>query len=440
MKFPDFKNKNVLILGLGLLGRGAKDAEFFAKEGAQVVVTDLKSKKQLKTSINYLKKYKNITYVLGEHRFQDIDTADIIIRNAAVPRESKYLAYAIKHKKWVEMDESLFALYAPCPIIGITGTRGKTTTTMLIKELLQQTGKRIYLAGNIMGQATLPLIKKVTKDDLVILELSSWQLQGFGWDKISPHISVFTNIYPDHMNSYKSMDEYIADKTLIFKNQTPHDYLIINRDDAITKRISRKAPSQVTYFSREDIPQSWKLTMRGEHNRENAAAAMHVAKLFKVPAKKIKETITTFKGVKYRLSKVKSVNGIEFINDTTSTTPIAGQVALASIKRPIVLLAGGASKNIDITDFAKDIAAKVKAVVLLEGTLTDTLEEEITRAGGSDKIAGRYNSFSAAINKAYTLADKGDVVLLSPGAASFGMFVNEYDRGDQFIEQVNKLS
>ncbi|OGF31586.1 UDP-N-acetylmuramoylalanine--D-glutamate ligase [Candidatus Falkowbacteria bacterium RIFOXYD2_FULL_35_9] len=437
--FPNYKNKNILILGLGLLGRGIKDTIFFVKKGANVTVTDLKTKEQLSTALKQLKQYKNIKFVLGKHRHEDIDKADLIIRNADVPLNSEFLQYAFKKKKLVEMDESMFAEFCPCPIIGITGTRGKTTTATLIYEFLKKTDKKVYLAGNIMGQATLPLMDKVKKNDLVVLELSSWQLQGFGWKKISPQVAVFTNIYPDHLNRYKGMRDYIADKRNIYKWQHKNDYFIANSRDKVTSSAVKSARAKIKMFSSSQVPKSWEIKLFGEHNLENISAAIQVAKIFKVKDKDIRTVLARFKGVEHRLEFVKKVSGIDFINDTTSTTPIAGQMALASLNKPIILIAGGATKQLELKNFSKDIAQKVKAVVLLKGTATDELKNGIVKYKGEDKILGEFDNFEEAVKTAFKYAEKGDVVLLSPGCASFGMFTNEFDRGEQFKKIVKDL-
>jgi len=440
MIFPDFKNKKVLILGLGLLGRGLKDAIFFAEKGAQVTVTDLKTEKELASSLEKLKKY-DINYTLGKHKKEDILNADLIIRNAGIPLSSPFLKLAQRRKIPIEMDEALFAKYCPCPIIGITGTRGKSTTTKLIGEILKNNfpDKQIFISGNLQGEATLPLINEVTKDDLVVLELSSWQLQGFGWNKISPQIAVFTNIHPDHLNSYDSMEDYVADKKNIFKFQKKNDYCIINKENSLTKKLDQEVQSQKIWFNKKNVPSDWKFKLSGEHNLENIAAALAVGRILGLKDEQMKSAIENFQGVEHRLEFVRELNNIQFINDSTCTTPIAGKAALASTKKPIVLIAGGASKNLDLKDFAKDIVQKSKAVILLEGTATDELEKKIIKQGGQNLIVGRFNDFEQAINHAYSLCLPGDTLLLSPGAASFGMFKNEFDRGDQFKKIVNQL-
>jgi len=438
--FPSFKDKKVLILGLGLLGRGVKDALFFAEAGARVTVTDLKTKEQLKESIKQLQPY-NIKYTLGKHSEEDILDTDLIIRNAGVPANSPFLQLAYAKKINVDMDESLFAQYCPCPIIGITGTRGKSTTTTLIYSILKKlyTKGQVYLAGNIQGEATLPLIKVIKPNDLVVLELSSWQLQGFAPKKISPHIAVFTNIYEDHLNSYPNMEAYICDKKNIYAFQKKSDYCVMNKDNAYTAKLAAEVRAKLIWFSEKDLGKDWVLTMLGKHNRENAAAALAFSTIFKLPFDKVKEIITTFPGLEHRLEFVTKINDVTFINDTTSTTPVAGKKALESIKAPTILIAGGATKNLNQKLFAQAIAKKVKAVILLDGTATNELEEQIIKAGGAEKISGRYNNFAEAIKHAYAISLPGDTVLLSPGCASFGLFVNEFDRGLQFKKIVNQL-
>jgi len=441
-KFPSFKNKKVLILGLGLLGRGIKDAIFFAERGADVTVTDLKTKEQLKSAIEQLCPYA-IKYSLGGHKNEDILAADLIIRNAGIPKKSPYLKLAAKHKIAVDMDESLFAEYCPCPIIGITGTRGKSTTTTLIGHMLrgvfENARRKVYLAGNLQGEATLPLIDKVTKNDMVGLELSSWQLQGFGAKKISPHIAVFTNVFPDHLNSYKTMRDYIEDKKLIFAFQKKTDYCVINGENNYTRNIRKEIRSRVISFYKTDVPKSWRPKLLGEHNLENIAAAIAVGKVLGFKKEQLRESLCEFTGLEHRLEFVTKVNEIAFINDTTSTTPIAGIMALSAVNPPIILLAGGATKNLNLTEFAKNIAKKVKAVILLEGSATDELQKKISKCGGGNLMAGRFDNFEAAIKHAYNISLPGDTVLLSPGCASFGLFVNEFDRGRQFKKIVKLL-
>lgn len=434
----DYQGKRVLIMGLGLLGRGVQDAAFFAKIGAKVTVTDLKPEKQLKLSLVILKKFP-IRYVLGKHRKEDFLNTDMVLRNADVPRDSPFLKLARNRSIPIEMDEALFAKYAPVKIIGITGTRGKSTTTALIYQILKKAGFSVWLGGNIPGVATLPLLEKVNKNDLVVAELSSWQLQGFNQEKISPYIGVITTIHEDHLNRYPSMKIYIADKKVIFKYQKKDDFLILNHDLPIVSKLAKEAKSQVIWFGKKDFPLDWQLKIKGEHNKANAAAAIKVAEILKVNKKIVKKVFENFIGLPHRLETIANIDGVEYVNDTTSTTPAASIAALESFHKPIILIAGGNSKNLEMSTFAKKIAHQTKKVIFLEGTETNNLINLLKKLKGESKIAGRFNNLKKAVLKAKTLANPGDVILFSPGCTSFGMFNNEFDRGDQYTKIVKIL-
>lgn len=434
----DYQDKKVLIMGLGLLGRGVQDAAFFAQIGAKVTVTDLKTSSQLKPSLAKLKKFP-LKYVLGKHRKKDILRADMILRNAAIPLNSPFLQIARENSIPIEMDESLFAQYAPVKMIGITGTRGKSTITMLVYQILKEAGFPVWLGGNVSGVATLPLLEKVNQDDFVVAELSSWQLQGFKKIKKSPYIAIISNIYEDHLNRYSSMKIYIEDKKAIFKYQTKNDYLILNDDSLAVKRLAKEAKSKIIWFSKKDFPLNWQLKIKGEHNQSNTAAAIKAAEVIAVDKKIVKKVIESFIGLSQRLETITHINDVEYVNDTTSTTPAAGMAALNSFKKPIVLIAGGNSKNLEMSDFAQKISQKVKKVVFLKGTETDNLIELVKKFKGEKKIAGRFNNLKKAVLKAKSLANPGEVVLFSPGCTSFGMFSNEFDRGEQFNKIVKFL-
>lgn len=424
-------------MGLGLLGRGLGDTIFLAKQGARVTVTDLKTKAQLKDSIKKLKGLK-VKMVLGRHRIEDFEKADMILKAAGVPLDSPYIKTARKNGIPIEMDESLFAKYCPCPIIGITGTRGKTTTTYLIYEIAKLTGKKVWLGGNIKGVATLPLINKVKMNDLVVMELSSWQLQGWHEAKISPHIAVFTNIYPDHLNYYKnSLRDYIYDKKAIYKYQNKNDFLIINKENKYTKQIGKEAKSKVIWFSEKDCNRSWKIKLLGRHNLENVSAAIKVGQILGVSMNKIKKAVENFKGVEGRLELIREINGIKIYNDTTSTTPVALSKALNSFNKKVVLITGGTDKNLDLKDVINDIKNKAKKVILLPGNGTDRLIKELKK-----QKHGEYflcDSLKKVVDLAFSFAGKGDIILFSPGFTSFGMFKNEFDRGEKFVKIVQSF-
>ncbi len=427
-----FKGKKITVLGLGLLGKGLGDTAFLAECGAHLTVTDLKSAKELAPSIESLKKYKNIRFVLGKHEISDFENCDMVIKAQGVPLDSLYVIHAEAQGIPVRMDDELFVSLAPkgVKIVGVTGTRGKTTTASLIFHILKQAGKRVYLGGNIRGVATLALLKKVRTGDSVVLELSSWQLQGFSSQKISPTISVFTNFMPDHMNYYKNdLGRYFADKAGIFTYQKSGDVLVAG--ESLTKKIPRSYKGTLTVVNSSLVPKSWILPLAGEHNRENIAFAVAVCRTLKIPLAKIRNGVETFKAVSGRLELVKSLRGVKIYNDNNSTTPEATIAALNSFpKKQIVLIMGGADKGLPVDVLLETVRTYAHTMILLPGTGSERIE---------DADFFRADSLSEALTSAYRSAEKGDVVLFSPGFASFGMFVNEYDRGDQFVKLVKQL-
>jgi UDP-N-acetylmuramoylalanine--D-glutamate ligase len=436
-----FKDKKITVMGLGLLGRGVGDAIFLAECGADLTITDLKTKEQLKESLKKLKKFKNIKYTLGEHKLEDFRGQDMILKAAGVPLDSIFIKEARKNKIPVEMGVSLFAKHAPeVMIVGVTGTRGKSMVTALIYEILSKNlkNKKVYLGGNVRGVATLPLLAKVKKGDILVCELDSWQLQGFGDSKISPHISVFTSFMPDHMNYYKnSMKDYFADKANIFKYQKKGDVLIVRPH--VEKIIPKNTKSKLVVADVKSIV-DYKFIVPGEHQRENLACAVSVARIFGIPDKNIIKTVAKFEGVEGRLQFVKNYKGIRIYNDNNATTPeatIAGIRALSENKKEgrIVLIGGGADKNLELGLYVNVINTFCKAIVLIPGTGTNKLLKnykiKIPNENGKD--------LRDVVRKAMKYAKKGDTILFSPAFASFGMFKNEYDRGDQFMKIIKKL-
>ncbi len=444
-----FKSKKITVMGLGILGRGLGYTRFLAECGADLIVTDLKTKEQLKTSVQVLKKYKNIKFVLGEHRLEDFRGRDMIIKSAGVPLDSIYIAEAKKNRIPIKMDVSLFVKCAPkVMLIGATGTRGKSMTTALIYEILKKNEKflkrKIYIGGNVRGIATLPLLKKVKKNDILVCELDSWQLQGFGDAKISPHISVFTSFMPDHMNYYKgSMKDYFNDKANIFKYQNENDFLIVRPD--VQKLIPKNIKSKLIVVSKKEV-ENWNFIVPGEHQKENLACTVEMAKILGIPMQSIKKAMEKFKGLEGRLQLLKIYKGIKIYNDNNATTPeatVAGIEALITARKDlavdlavknIILICGGADKNLDLDNFVKVVNKRCKAVIMIPGTGTEKLMSEKLKVE-SYKV----ESLEEAIKKSLGLASRQDTVLFSPAFASFGMFNNEYERNDLFVKLVKKL-
>ncbi len=423
-------------MGLGLLGRGIGLVKFLAQAETDLIVTDLKTKNELKPVLKKLKKFKNIKYVLGRHRLIDFKNRDMVIKAASVPFDSRYIKEARKNKISVEMDTSFFAKLAKVKIIGITGTRGKSTVTDIIYQILEKNYKKgnVYLGGNIKGIASLPLLKKVKENDLVVMELDSWQLQGFGDYKISPQIAVFTNFLRDHMNYYKnSMRRYFNDKANIFKYQNSNDYLIVSPQakQEIKKRFKDTIKSKLIVAS----DKKWQTKLIGQHNQENINLAIEVLRILGVKDSVIKNYLKTYSGLFGRIEFIREFKGVEYYNDTNATSPEACIAALKTLdkNKNIILIAGGNDKELDYREMVKLIKKKTKALILIRGTATDKILKLISTP------VEIVDSMKKAVNRANQFTQKGDAILLSPGAASFGVFKNEYDRGEQFRKLVKEL-
>lgn len=439
-----FNGKKITVMGLGLLGRGIGYTKFLAECGADLIVTDLKTKEQLATSLKQLSKFKNIKFVLGEHRLDDFKNRDMIIKAAGVSLDSIYIAEAKKNNIPIEMDVSLFAKCAPeVIVIGVTGTRGKSMTTTLIYEILKSNEKllkkNVYVGGNLRGVATLPLLKKIKDGDFLVCELDSWQLQGFGEAKISPHISVFTSFMSDHMNYYKdNMEKYFDDKASIYKFQNKDDVLIIR--PGMKKSIPKDIKSKLIVINKKEI-ESWKFIVPGENQRENLACAVKVAEQFNIPVSKIKKVVNDFKGLEGRMQLLKIYKGIKIYNDNNATTPeatISGIETFSTrqdlVGKNIILICGGADKNLPLDNFVKVVNKHCKAVVLIPGTGTDKFLSSKQKV-----VSSKVDSLEEAVKTALKHSQKGDIILFSPAFASFGMFNNEYERNDLFVKIIKKL-
>ena len=426
-----FKGKRITVMGLGLLGRGVGDAEFLAKCGAQVLVTDKKTEAELAESVAKLKKYPNITFRLGGHDIADFTNTDLVIKAAGAPLDLPEIAAARAVGVVVAMSTALFAKYATdagAKIVGITGTRGKTTVTRLIHHVLATTGRAVHLGGNIRGVSTLAMLPDVKDGDIAVLELDSWQLQGFGDLKISPNVAVFTNFMPDHQNYYTDMEAYFSDKANVFRYQKKGDALFVGA--SVLEHIQAAQPSVAPQVP-PAIPLDWKLGIIGEHNRENASFAAAALSAVGLSENEIQEGLGSFEGVEGRLQFLREIKGVKIYNDNNATTPEATIAALRSLDGDVILIAGGADKGLDMSELISE-ARKCKKVVLLAGTGTDRIKKELPDVVVFDTLG---DAFTAATRAAVA----GDVILFSPAFASFGMFKNEYDRNDQFLEIVRQM-
>lgn len=451
----NLRGKRVLVMGLGLQGSGMAAARYLVEQGAVVRVTDMKSAEVLAPSVKALEGLP-IEFVLGQHREEDFLWADIVIRNPGVPSSSPYLRLAREHGARIEMEIGLFFLACPGRIIGITGTRGKTTTTTLLYEILKAAHTTVVLGGNVAGVETLSLLSSITAETLVVLELSSWQLEGLAPHRISPSLSIMTNVYPDHLNTYSGMEEYAEAKANIFRYQTAQDIAVFNYDNPWTRRFGEEATARTWFTSLErggsfargstaiDPFIFTHTPLPGRHNLENILLATTAARLLDIPDEIIASTVQAFHGVAHRLQEVRIVHGVRFVNDSTCTTPVAGQVGLQAFEEPLVLIAGGNTKHLPLEQWPATIVQRCRDVILLPGSGTDELlpaiQHEAQRQGVASPVRGVYDNFQSAMDSALSFTHPGDTLLFSPGFTSFGMFLNEFDRGNQFIEYVRALN
>jgi len=455
-----YKNKKVLIFGLGLNDGGLGIAEFFANQGAIITITDGKTEEQLKESTEKLSKYKNITYHLGGHIESDFLNNDIIVRNPAIKPDNPYLKIAKEAGKEIIMEMSLFCKLSPCPIVGVTGTKGKSTTITLIYEILKkQYGENKVLLGGNIGKSAIRELPNLTKDEIAVLELSSFQLDGMGESKISPHIAVVTNIYTDHIDWHCSKEEYIKAKKNIFLNQSKDDFLVLNIDDEISRTFLDEVPSTVKTYSLENSNADYYMDtnlnvyengeflsklqspiLSGKHNYYNMLAAISTTRIYDISTDIIKSLIENFKGVNGRQEYVREIDGVRYYNDTCATSVEAMTAMLERFgeenKGRIIMIAGGVDKGLDYTKAVSEMKEYLKALVLFEGTASERVSELI----GEDVETYKYfGEMSTAIDKAKQIANDGDMIILCPGGASFNMFANEFDRGNQFVDYVNSL-
>ena len=451
-------------MGLGVLGGGSEATKFLAREAEEILVTDLRSKKELSEPLKSLKRFKNIKYILGRHRISDFSVrggkkVDLIVKNPAVPKDSFYLKIARQKKIKVTNDLAIFLDNFKGLTVGITGTKGKSTTTHLINAIFKKAGRKSFMAGNV-GISPLRYLR--SGFSCGILEISSWQLEDL--ENKSVNIAVITNIFPDHLNRYRNFQDYIKVKSLILLKQTSSDIAILNRDNKITKKLGELARGRRYWFSssyfkgengcfvknkvifyrhngKENKVISLKdIKILGQHNLENILAATTVSLVEGIKKKDIKGVIKNFSGVPDRFELTRTWHGVKFINDTTATTPEASinaiKVCRSFSHKNIFLIAGGADKNLNYDSWMKTIKKYYIKPFLLKGAVTKKIYKSFGKYGIKADI---FDNFEVCFNQIIGSTKSGDIVLLSPAAASFGMFKNEFDRGRQFTQLVKLL-
>ncbi|MDC7232436.1 MAG: UDP-N-acetylmuramoyl-L-alanine--D-glutamate ligase [Spirochaetales bacterium] len=451
MSSRNFKNRKITVMGLGLNGGGLASVRFLAEQGARVTATDLRTAEILAPTIESLKDL-DIRYVLGEHRMEDFSTADLVIKNPAVPPSSPFLKAAQR----VETDISLFLSLCTNPILAVTGSKGKSTVVSALHHILKKSYPGCRLGGNIT-RSPLSFLEELNPGDPVILELSSWQLGDLkGRDLLHPEIAVLTNIMNDHQNMYDSFEDYVDDKKVIYRGQNGEQKSIFHLDER-GKVFASEAPGTSWFYSSSNSEASIflkdgkgrfsyegrdldllpeQLTTPGLYFRQNCLIAAAAAVLYGEEPEAVKSSLTDFPGVPHRLELAGEYRGIRFYNDTTATIPEAMCAAVDSFTDPVRLICGGTDKELDYTGAAGSLK-NAAGIYILEGSAFGKITAELNESEvGFD---GPFSSLKEAFDRALQGAAEGDVILMSPGATSFGMFINEFHRGDSFRELVNAL-
>ena len=452
-------------MGLGRFGGGVDVAEFAVKSGAKVIVTDLAPAEQLSDSIDKLEEFPDIEFHLGSHDPADFNQADIIIANPAVPRDNEFLELARRNNKFVTSQINIFFELCPAQIIGITGANGKSTTAALTAHLLRnRLGKSIvrassienrassienvWLSGNIGNQPLLTILDKIELNDLVVLELSSFQLEQLAGIQNAPNIALLTNLTPNHLDRYGNFADYCNAKENIFRFQELSEKFpavsIFNAEDKIAAEWLEKYSKDIgricISFSTDDVSKEVRdsFTLPGRAYLSNLAAAIAIAKYFGINDDSIKNSLPQFKALPHRLELVEEINGICWYNDSKATTPQSAITALEAFDRPIIIIAGGYDKNLPFDELGQKIATNTKAAILIGQTAPKIAEsiQLFPEAGTRVQIV---DSLAEAIQLAARLAVNGDVVLLSPACASYDMFDNFQHRGQEFTELVREV-
>ena len=448
----DFKDKKVLICGMARSGIAA--AEFLKRKGADVILQDVKEYDKLPEAPELEK--KGIKIYAGANPDDIIEDMELVVISPGVPRYDLACFKKAEDKNIPIISEvELASWYVPCPIAAITGTNGKTTTTMLTGEILKKKYPHTATVGNI-GLPIIHEVERLTKDDYISAEISSFQMESSYTFK--PHICVVTNITPDHLNRHKTMECYVEMKEKVFAKQTPEDYTILNKNDDYCRKMAEKTKGRVLFFSSteklhegiyldgEDIILKWDgicekvinvndLKILGVHNYENVMAASAVGYLAGVSLEDIRQALKEFNGVEHRIEYVGTFHDVDYYNDSKGTNPEASVRAVLAMKKPIILIGGGMDKGSDFDMWVKEFDGRVKKLVLI-GETADKIKECALKYGFTNME--KEPDFKSAVMNCIKSAEKGDCVLLSPACASWDMFKDFEQRGEIFKDIVRE--
>ena len=458
VEFEEYlKGKKVAIIGMGVSNIPLLD--YFYNLNTKVTIFDKKEKEQInEEAIKKINTYR-FELITGENSLDKLQGFDIIFRSPSCMPNTPELVKEVERGAILTSEIEMVLKLAPCKVIGITGTEGKTTTTSIINAIINESGKKCFLGGNI-GKPIFTQIKDMNKDDIVILELSSFQLSDMD---ISPEISIVTNIYPDHLNIHSSYEEYREAKKNIFKYQDTKGRVVLNYDNEFTRDFAKEVVGNVIFFSskeklndgyiyddtdktikycenglRRHILKKDDIKLKGIHNYENICAALAATSSIVDIDTQIK-AVKEFIGVAHRLEFVREIDGVKWYNDSIGTSPASTIAGLNAFDENIVLLAGGSDKGLDYTEVGEAISKKVRTLILT-GPTSSKIEEASRKAKGGEMLEICYaESMVEAVNIAKEKAIRGDIVLLSPASASFDLYKNFEERGNIYKHIVNSL-
>lgn len=442
-------------MGLGRFGGGVDVVKFLCRVGADVTVTDIAGREELGESVSRLDGLDNIEYHLGSHERADFERADIVIVNPAVRPDSEYLRIAQEAGALITSQIEIFFELCPTRIIGITGANGKSTTAALTAHLLRAgigrkgtTYRKVWLSGNIGNEPLLAILDEIKGGDLVVLELSSFQIEQLAQTKKAPDVALLTNLTPNHLDRYGTFEAYCRSKEPLFQYQKLDErnpaVSIFNAEDEIGcewfDRYSRERGRICMKFSVDELSGGIRsrFGLPGKVNLSNLAAAVCIAGYFGVDEGHISDCLPSFKALPHRLELVAEAEGVKWYNDSKATTPLSAIAALEAFEQPVIIIAGGYDKGISFDELGKRIAQRARAAVLIGQTaekIADAIEKKLTAESIKVEVAGSLND---AVDSAGKLAVSGDVVLLSPGCASYDMFDNFQQRGRQFRKLVRE--
>lgn len=457
MFFSELKNKKVALIGTGV--SHIELIELLLKKNINVTVCDKKTRGEMGELADRLEQ-DGAKLSLGESYLDEMYKCDIVFRTPGMYFLSPELLKARDMGIVVTSEMEVFFDLCPCRMIGITGTDGKTTTTTIISEFLSRSGKKVHKGGNI-GRALLPIIEQVAPDDIVVAELSSFQLISM---RRSPDTAVITNIYPDHLNVHKDMEEYIGAKKNLILHQNAFSRTVLNFDNEETKKLCGDVRGTLAGFSRKTRPErgayldndGWlcyadgkknerivhkdSIKIPGMHNVENYLAAI-AAVYGEVPAEIMCEIAESFGGVEHRIEFVRELDGVKYYNDSIATSPVSVIAGLNAFTQKLIVIAGGSDKKLDYNTMSRAINEKVRSLILL-GATSDKIEAAVKAYDGYDENncrIYRVDTMEEAVKKAREIAVSGDIVTLSPASASFDHYKNFEERGKHYKNIVNSL-